>query len=462
VFLPPLLFAAAFEMPQRDLRANLAPIARLSVGLVLFTSLAVGFVAQLAIPGLGWPAALALGAIVAPTDALAATALFRRIGAPRLVSTLIEGESLFNDATALVAYRAAVAVAIGGAFVPVNAFLGFVVAGLGGVALGYVAGRAACLLLRRIDDPPVEVAVSLIIPFAAYLPADLLGASGVLAAVTAGLIVGRRLGSILSPDSRLLWLTTWKMIGFLLNGTVFLLLGLQLPEIVGGLGDRPPVLVAGLVVLVSLVVILARFAFVFSASLLPGSPRRVVARTDPALAWRLVFLVSWSGLRGAVSLAAALALPDDFPERNVLLLITFGVILVTLVGQGLTLPALVRRVVRDDRQLDGDEASAARAVAYRAGLDEIERARPLWPTHQPMFDRLESGLRDRTGHLAIEDPTENEERRQEQLEHAEIQRGIIEAQRVAVIELRDQGTIDDLTLREVERDLDLEELRMEA
>jgi CPA1 family monovalent cation:H+ antiporter len=463
VFLPPLLFSAAFEMPLRDLRASLAPIVRLSVGLVLFTMVAVGTIAHLAIPGLGWPAALALGAIVAPTDALAATALFRRLGAPRIVTTLIEGESLFNDATALVAFRAAVAVAIGGAFVPVNALLTFVAAGIGGIAIGIVVGRVACLLVRRLDDPPAEVAISIIIPFAAYLPAELVHASGVLAAVSAGLIVGRGLGSILSPDSSILWLTTWKMIGFLLNGFVFLLLGLQLPEIVAGIGDRSPIVVAGLVVAVSLVVIAARFAFVYAASFLPGSPRRVVARRDPGLAWRLVFLVSWSGLRGAVSLAAALALPAGFPERNLLLIITFGVILVTLVGQGLTLPTVVRRVGWDGIELEGDEASTARAVAYRAGLDEIERVRPQWPTHQPLLDRLESGLRDRTRHLATEeDPDENEERRQERLEHEEIQRGVIEAQRVAVIELRDQGAINDLALRDIERDLDLEQLRMEG
>jgi len=462
VFLPPLLFAAAFETPQRELRANVAPLLRLAVGLVLLTIVAVAVVTQAIVPGLGWAAAFAVGAIVAPTDALAATAVFRRIGVPRIVTTLVEGESLFNDATALVAYRAAVAVVISGAFVPAEALLRFPLAAVGGIVIGYAVGRAACIVLRRLDDPPVEVAVSLVIPFLAYLPADALGLSGVLAAVTTGLVVGRRLGSVLSPNSRVLWLTTWKMIRFVLDGSLFLLLGLQLREIVEGLDGHSPATVVGLIVAVSAVVVVTRLLWVFASSLLPNSPRRRIAQRDPRLATRLTFVVAWAGLRGAVSLAAALALPPSFPERNLVLVITFGVILVTLVGQGLSLPWVVRHTGWDGVEFDGNELAVARAAAYEAGLQEIARARPLWPTHQPLFDRVEASLRDQVQHLATEDPAETEERRQERLEHEEIQRGIINAQRVAVTELRDAGAINDLTLREVERDLDLEELRAEA
>ncbi len=462
VFLPPLLFSAAVGTPLRDLRTNLAPIARLSIGLVLFTMAVVAIVAQWAVPSLGWAAALTLGAIVAPTDALAATTVFRRLGTPRIVVTLIEGEGLLNDATALIAYRAAVVAVASGSFILAQALGDFVVAAVGGVLIGVLVGRIAIEILRRLDDPPVEVAISLVIPFAAYLPADYFHLSGVLAAVAAGLVIGRRLGTILTPSSRILWLSTWKMVGFILNGFVFVLIGLQLPEILAGLGTRSTANVLGLIALVSGAVIAARFVFIFTVSLLPGTPRRVLARTDPGLAWRLTFVVSWAGLRGAVSLAAALALPATFPERNLILLLTFAVILVTLVGQGLSLPLVLRWAKWDGVEPDADEVTFARERAYQAGLDEVARARPDWPTHQPLFDRLESGLRDRGGHLATEDPDETEERRQERVEHEEIQRGVIGAQREAVIELRDRGEINDQTLRTIERELDLEELRMEG
>jgi CPA1 family monovalent cation:H+ antiporter len=461
VFLPPLLFAAAFTTPIRDLRANLAPIVRLSFGLVLFTMVIVAAAAQ-AVTGMPWAAAFALGAIVAPTDAIAATSVFRRLGTPRVVVTLIEGESLFNDATALVAYRAAVLAVASGTFILAEALGGFVVAAVGGIAAGLVVGWLGAEILRRLDDPPVEVLISLLLPFVAYLPADRVGLSGVLAAVAAGLVIGSRLGTILSPNSRTLWLATWKMVGFVLNGFVFVLVGLELPDILQGVGSRTPAHLLGIVALIGGAVIVTRFVWVFAASRLPGSPRQVIARTDAGLADRLTLVVSWAGLRGAVSLAAALALPADFPERNLILLVTFGVILITLVGQGLTLPALVRRSRWDGVELDGDEATAARAVAYQAGLDEIARTRGAWPGHQPLFDRLESGLQDRTQHLATEDPDETAERRQERLEHEEIQRAVIAAQRAAVIELRDQREINDQTLRTIERELDLEELRMEG
>jgi Na+/H+ antiporter len=462
VFLPPLLFGAALETPIRELRSNLAPLLRLSVGLVLFTMVVVAVVANAAIAGLGWAAAFALGAIVAPTDALAATSVFRRLGAPRLVVTLVEGEALFNDATALVAYRAAVLAVLSGTFVLTTALTGFAVAAAGGILIGVVVGWLAAELLRRLDDPPVEVVILLVTPFAAYVPAEGTGLSAVLAAVAAGLVVGSRFGTILSPSSRVLWLGTWKMVSFLLNGFLFVLIGQALPAILGGLPNHDPVRLIGLAVLVCAVVIVSRLVWVYASSQLPNSPRQLVARTDPVLAKRLTSVVAWSGLRGAVSLAAALALPIGFPERNLILLLTFVVILATLVGQGLSLPWLVRRLRWDGSELDGDEPTLARTAAYQAGLDEIARARPNWPDHQPLFDRLESGLADRTRHLDTPDPAETADRRQERIEHEQIQRGVISAQRTAVIELRDRGEINDESLRVVEHELDLEELRMEG
>jgi CPA1 family monovalent cation:H+ antiporter len=461
VFLPPLLFAAAIDSPVRDLKTDVWPIARLSILLVLLTAAVVAAVVHFVI-GLDWAPAVAFGAIVGPTDALAATTVFRRIAIPRRIVALVEGESLFNDATALVVYRSAVVATVSGGFVLSDALAGFAVAAVGGIAIGLGVGWLAVLLYRRLHDPPVEVVISLVVPFAAYLPAERLGLSGVLAAVAAGLVIGSRFGTIISADTRVLWLSTWKMVNFLLNGFLFVLIGLELPQILSGVEDGTALRLAGLIALVVVAVIGTRFAYVGLASRLPNGPRAQIAVYNAELARRLTIVFSWSGLRGAVSLAAALALPVDFPSRNLILLLTFSVIVATLVGQGLTLPYLARWANWDGVEFDGDELTRARATAYEAGLAEIARAREQWPDHLPLLDRLESSLRDRTEHLATEDPDETEERRQERVEHEEIQRGVIAAQRAAVIELRDRRSINDRTLRLIERDLDLEELRAEG
>jgi CPA1 family monovalent cation:H+ antiporter len=240
------------------------------------------------------------------------------------------------------------------------------------------------------------------------------------------------------------------------------LIGLELPTILAGLDGYSGLQMVGLVVLVGAVAVASRLLWVFATSHLPNSTRKAFERMNPVLARRMTFLVGWSGLRGAVSLAAALALPRDFPERNVVLLLTFGVIVITLVGQGFTLQRVVQWAGWDGRELDGDELTTARTAAYQAGLAEISRGRVAWGSHGELFDRLESGLRDRTQHLATEDESETAERRQERIEHEEIQRSVIAAQRAAVIELRDRRQINDRTLRLVEHDLDLEELRMEG
>jgi Na+/H+ antiporter len=464
LFLPPLLFIAATRTPIRELRANRVPIIRLAFGLTLFTMVAVAIFAQSLIPALGWAAAFTLGAIISPTDAVAATSVFRRLGLPRVAITLVEGESLFNDAVALVAYRAGVLAVASGTFLLVDAAATFAVAAVGGIVVGLIVGWVSAFVLRKLDSPTVEVILSLVIPFAAYLPADYIGLSGVLAAVTAGLIVGSQLGKILGAQSRVLWLSTWKMVDFVLTGFLFVLVGLELPSVIEGLAGRDAGQLLTVTAIISLVVVVARFIWVYSASRLPNSPARIIARTNSRLAGRLVFVVSWSGLRGAVSLAAALALPIDFPERNLILLVTFGVILVTLVGQGLTMPIVVRWAGWDGVELEGDEGAQARKAAYEAGLREIDHQREQWPDHIPLMDRLAASLQDRSEHLALDTDDENEtaDRRQERVEHQQIQLAIITAERNAVIEMRDRGEINDETLREVERELDLEELRMEG
>jgi CPA1 family monovalent cation:H+ antiporter len=464
LFLPPLLFISATRTPIRELRTNRVPIIRLAFGLTLFTMLAVAVVAHVLDPTLGLAGAFTLGAIVSPTDAVAATSVFRRLGLPRLAVTLVEGESLFNDAIALVAYRAGVLAVASGTFLLLDAATTFVVAAIGGIAIGLIVGWFSAFVLRKLNSPTVEVILSLVIPFAAYLPADVAGLSGVLAAVSAGLVVGSQLGKVLGAQSRVLWLSTWKMLDFVLNGFVFVLVGLELPHVVEGLAGRDVATLVSYAAIICLVVVTVRLAWVFASARLPNSPARNLARTDPQLARRITFVVAWSGLRGAVSLAAALALPINFPERNLILLVTFVVILATLVGQGLTMPWLVRWTGWDGVELDGDEAAKARAAAYEAGLAEIDRQRELWPDHLPLIDRLAAGLDDRMEHLALDTDDEDEtaERQQERVEHQRIQLAIISAERNAVIDLRDRGAINDETLREVERELDLEELRMEG
>lgn len=464
VLLPPLLFAAAWQTPIRDFRANRRPILLLSVGLVVFTTLVVGFVTNAALPALPLAAAMALGAIVAPPDAIAATTVLRKLVVPRRVITVLEGESLVNDATALTAFRiavAAVAAGVGAAFVPMDAVLQFGWALAGGMAVGVAVGLAISWLWARLFDPPVEMLLSLLIPYAAYLAAEQVHASGVIATVAAGLVVGRRSSRILASDARVLGAGVWEMLTFLFNGFAFLLLGLQLPLILSRLSGYPTEQLVGLAVLVCGTVIVSRFVWVFPTTYLPRWLSASLRAKDPYPPVGAVVVVAWAGMRGAVSLAAALSLPLDFPERDLLLFLTFMVILATLVGQGLTLPLLLRRLHLPPDGSEEAERLAARQAANEAAQRAIARAVARWPEHRPLIDNLAERFRHQAEHLAeAADPASESDA--ERIEHLAIMRSLLEAQREAVIGLRDAGTINDEVLREVERELDLEELRLES
>ena len=275
LLLPPILFGAGYSTPIRDFKANARPIALLAVGLVLFTTVVVGLVTKALVPEMPLAAAFALGAIVAPPDAVAATAIFRRLGVPRRIVTILEGESLVNDATALIAYRFAVMAAVSGLFSPAEAGVSFVWVALGGVAVGVIVGVVLTEAWRRTTDPTLEIMLSLLAPFAAYLPAQSIGVSGVLAAVVAGLIAGRRAARALSPDARLLGRGVWDIVDFMINGFAFMLIGLQLPAILSNLAPRTAPQLIGLGVAISLTVILVRILWVFPATYLP---RRLSAR----------------------------------------------------------------------------------------------------------------------------------------------------------------------------------------
>ncbi|MGH2499530.1 MAG: Na+/H+ antiporter, partial [Candidatus Limnocylindria bacterium] len=406
-----------------------------------------------------WPAAFALGAIVSPPDAVAATAVARRLGLPRRLIAILEGESLVNDATALVAYRAALAAAAAGSFSLGEAAVAFVVVVAGGIAVGLAVGRAVAALIPRLGDPPIEITVTLLAPFAAYLPAEALGLSGVLATVAAGLYVGWRSPRLMSSQTRLEGAAVWQMVVFLLNGVVFVLIGLQLPTVLRGLADRP---LAGLVLLgaaVSLTVIAARIVPVAAAAFVSRAAGGPAAARLPE---RHAAILAWAGMRGVVSLAAALALPLDFPQRDLLVFLTFAVILATLVGQGLSLPHLIRALrVVDDGSIEQDEMHARREAAQAAAA-RIDGLGAEWPGHGELIDQLRAQYAHRAGHVAAPRDAPPAAEEQELLEHRLIRRAVIDAERDVIIELRDRGVINDEILRRVERDLDLEELRLEA
>ncbi|MDP9251159.1 MAG: Na+/H+ antiporter [Chloroflexota bacterium] len=471
LFLPPLLFSAAYFTSPRELLLSARPISLLAIGLVLATVGAVAVVVHAMSPTLGWPAAFALGAIVSPTDAVAATAIAQRLGLPRRIVTILEGESLANDATGLVAYRLAVAAALTGAFSLANASVSFVVVSLGGVAIGIVIGWALVVVERRLNDPPVEVLITLLAPFAAWLPAEAIGVSGVLAVVTASIVFGQHASRITSSDLRILSSGVWQMVIFVLNGLVFILIGLQLPTVLDELSaSRTTGELLSLAAAVCVTVVAVRLAWVFPGTYLPRWLIPGLAKRDPSPSPRVVVIIGWAGMRGVVSLAAALALPltaaggQPFPGRDLIIFLTFAVILVTLVGQGLTMPLLIRRLGVGDDGSEAHEEVHAREEANQAALARLDELAVEWPDHLPLIDNIRGRHQHAAEHLehAHEDFPADQPPDQEAIEHAAIYSAVITAQRAAVIDLRDQGVISDKALRIVERELDLEELRAEG
>jgi Na+/H+ antiporter len=468
LFLPPLLYVAAFFSSLRDLRADLRAISLSAVGLVLFTMGAVAVTAHALVDGLSWGAAFTLGAIVSPTDALAATAVARRLGVPRRLVTVLEGESLINDATALVAYRIAVATAVGGSFVLWEAGLRFVAGVVGGVAVGLIVGWLVAVIRRRLEDPPAEIVVSVVTGYAAYLPAERLGVSGVLAAVTAGLFIGWRAPELASPTTRLLAFSFWEIVVYLLNAVLFILIGLQLRPILDQVSGRSAVTLLWLAALVSAVVIAARVAWGFTVPYLVRALDRRPSQVARRVGARQRLVSGWSGMRGAVSLAAALALPletrtgQPFPERDLIIFVTFGVIFTTLVVQGLTLPALIRRLgVHDDGGEEREEVQARLGAADAALARLEELAGEEW-TRDDTVERLRGlyqfrrrRLKTRAGIL------EDDDSQDRSLAYQRLVRELLEAQRRAIIRLRNQGVISDGVMHRLERELDLEDSRLE-
>ncbi len=461
--LPPLLYWTAFATSLRDLRRNIRPISLLAVGLVLATTCGVAMVGHQWLD-LSWAEAFTLGAVVSPTDPLAATEVARRLGVPRRIVAVIEGESLVNDGTALVLYKLAVVAVVTGSFSLADAAWRLpwnIVGGIGvGLAVGYVVRRVR----RVLNDPPVEVTLALLSGYLAFLPASVIGASGVLAAVTIGVYMGWYTPELTTSETRLSGNAFWEILIYVVNALLFVLLGLQLRQIVDALSGTPWGELLADAALVCAAVIVTRLIWVPIFTYVPRMLFRSIRERDPYPPWQAPAMIAWTGLRGAVSLAAVLALPNDFPQRDLLVFVTFAVILVTLVGQGLTLPLLIRllRLQSDDAGAEREDAKT-RIKAAEAALARLEELGPEEWVRDDTAERIRAqyGFRRERFRARLDDGDDGaiEER---SASFQRLRRELLDAERNTVVSLRNAGMIDDDVARRVIRDLDLEELRLDT
>jgi monovalent cation/hydrogen antiporter len=460
--LPPLLYSSAFFTSLRELRVSARPIGLLAVGLVVVTTVGVAVVAHEFIEGLSWSSAFVLGAIVSPTDPVAATSIARRFGVPAKLVRIVEGESLVNDGTGLVLYRVAVAAVVAGSFSAYYTAGLFVVSAGGGIAVGLIVGWLIRQIRRRLDNPPAEITISLLTGYVAFIPADLMGVSAVLAAVTAGVYLGWHTPELTNAQVRLQGVAVWEIVQYLLNALLFVLIGLQLPVVVDALGDLPAARLVGYAALVSLTVIALRFAWVFAVL---HAPKWIARRMSN---WRGAVFLSWAGMRGAVSLAAALALPLEtdagvpFPGRDLILFLTFAVILATLVGMGLTLPLVIRACGLEDDSIEAREDAEARVHAATAALARLEELVGEEWVREDTAERVRGAYRFRTDRFRarLDDGDDGaiESRSQD---YQRLRRELLDAERQALSELRRAGAISNDVWLRVGRDLDLEDQRLD-
>jgi len=467
--LPPLIYYSAYSTSLRDLRQNARAISLLAIVLVVATTVAVATVAHSLIDGFSWSAAFVLGAIVSPTDPLAATKIAHRLGVPRRIVAVIEGESLVNDGTALVLYKVAVAAVVAGTFSVWDAGLRFVWSIVGGVGIGFVVGYLVAEVRRRLDSPPLEVTIALMTGYFAFIPASAAGASGVLAVVTAGVYLGWRTPELTSVQTRLQGEGAWQILAFLINALLFALVGLQLSHILDELTGISTTRLIAYALLVTGTVVATRIVWMPIGTYVPRWAFRRVRERDPYPPLSYPAVVSWAGMRGAVSLAAALALPfttkvgSPFDQRSLIIFLTFCVILGTLVVQGLTLPMLIRFLRLEDDGSAAREEAKARIRAAEAALvridelvdedwvreDTAERMRGLYRFRRDRFsarfgDGDDGGIESRS------------------LDYQRLRRELLDAERGAVVALRREGVINDDVMLRVQRDLDLEDARLDV
>jgi Na+/H+ antiporter len=469
LFLPPLLYIQAFYTSWRDFRFHLRPILLLAVGLVIATTLSVACVAHWMIPGLPLAAAFVLGAIVSPPDAIAAAAIAQRLGLPRRVVTILEGESLVNDATSLVIFKVALA-AIGVS----SSFIGrvwipgeFIYVSVGGIAAGLVVGRVISWIRKRIlaDGAQIALTMSLLTPYLSYLLADqFLHVSGVLAVVATGIYVGWEAPEVLNSSIRLQVQAFWDMVIYLLNGMVFVLIGLQLPGILHSMEEHwwpRPFLYA---VVINAICIGVRLAWIFPGAYIPRLLSKRIRDSEEKPDWRQVLIVGWAGMRGIVSLAAALTLGGYpyFPRPHLIQFLAFSVIFTTLVFQGLTLPLLIRFLGVGDDGIPAREENAARRHISETVLNKIGKLREEDKFPSSAIDVVESFYRERA--LMLQDDLADQlgwsDKRHHALSVRRLNRLMVAAQRRALLRMRTSGEIGDDVMHKIEHELDLEESRL--
>jgi Na+/H+ antiporter len=467
VILPPLLFSAAFHTSWRDFRDNLVSILMLAFGLVGFTIYGVASTTRLLLPGFDWKLGLVLGAVVATTDAIAATATAKRLGLPRRITDLLEAESLVNDGSGLVALKFTLPMVVMGVTPSVLMGVGtllylILVAVIIGIAVGFVIDR----IQRRIADAPVEITISLITPFVAYLGAEWLQCSGVLATLACGIYLGRRSSGHYSLHARIESIAFWRTLDFILNGLVFLLLGLQLPAILSQITGYSVLQLVIDGAAFSGIVIMLRLLWVYPGAWISRHIRhRILRKEYQNTSPRSIFLVGWAGMRGVLALAAALSLPEKlhngapFPQRSLIIFLTFSVIFATLVLQGLTMPALIRRLGLAGISAGYEEELIARKQMILSALQALAEIRARGPEEERgVYDQLEWHYRRRLA--SIDKESAERPRQAQKIDHQLfVAQELRDVERAVALQLRDKNQIHDEVLRRLEHELDLLDAR---
>jgi Na+/H+ antiporter len=465
IFLPPVLYAAAWATSWPDFKAAKRPISLLAIGCVIFSTCAVAWIAHSFIPGFGWAEAFVLGAIISPPDAVAATAATKGLGIPRRIITILEGESLVNDATGLIAYKYAVAAVISGSFILWEAGLQFLWVASAGIAIGLLTGQVFALIHRITpNNPTTDTTLTFIAPYIAYLTAEAFHLSGVLAVVTAGLFLAWRSSEIFSQQTRLQANGTWSTVLFILNGLIFIFIGLQMPVILANMNEYSFFELLFYGGIVSATVIIVRIIWVYPGTYVPRMLSKHIRTHEPRPNPRMVTIVAWSGMRGIVSMAAAMALPltingtDPFPNRNIIIFITFVVIFTTLVLQGLTLPHLIKFFGIKSDGKEHEEEQKARMTIASSVIEHIEENYSLLPDE--VLNQVKTKYEIRIQRLR-KDVTSPRRLDEEQIqEFHRIQQELLDKERRFIITMRNEGKISAEVLRRLEYELDLEETRL--